>query len=308
MTGFGEHRAKINDATYICRVRSLNHRFLDIKLRLPRTDLVSLDLATRKLLQDTFKRGAVELTLSIEANRDSQDVTFNTKLAASYLKQSKALAKSLKLKQSAPSLDSILRLPGVVQSNALGGMLSGQDDAMTKLSDAEFIKKIIEPALKELKKSRRAEGQKLKAFLIKHLDEMDEHLKMVKELEVPEKERARTQIIERAKETVKLLTALSSTPTSDEFNSRLREEAVFWIERRDFAEERDRLGMHLKEFRNLILNGLESAGRKLEFLQQEILREINTLGTKAQSPAITKHTIELKTILERIREQLANVE
>lgn len=300
MTGYGESRAKFGTRTIICRARSLNHRFLDVKLRLPRPDLMALDLAIRKRLAELFKRGAIEVTVTVETGHESSETSINVKLAESYTNQAKRLAKKLKLGKTALSLDGLLRLPGVVAANGVA------DDLFAGTGDAEVIQQLILPALNALKNTRRAEGRKLYQILIGHLNEMGEHVEAIKALEQPEKEKARSQMIERAQETLKLLEGIRGQPISDEFATRLREEAVFWIERRDFAEERSRLELHLTEFRNQLK--AESAGRKLEFLQQEILREINTLGTKSQSTSITSHTIELKAILERAREQLANVE
>ncbi|MBI3544773.1 MAG: DUF1732 domain-containing protein [Deltaproteobacteria bacterium] len=321
MTGFGEHRLRVlsqgpqgKTRSLHCRVRSVNHRFLDVKLKLPRTDLMTLDGAVRKKLSELFKRGAVEVTLALEDSAaETADVRVNAAAAESYAKAARQLAKKLKLKSSQVSLDALLRLPGVVDG-AGGSSANGNafDDAFAGVAPEEIVARAVAPALQELKKTRLAEGAKLKAILIGHLDEMAIHLEALKRLEQPEKERARALLMERAQETLKLLEsargsgpAPSATASSD-FAARLREEAVFWIERRDFAEERARLEMHLAEFRRLLT--ADPSGRKLEFIQQEILREINTLGTKSQSTAITTHTVELKTILERIREQLANVE
>ncbi|MBI3555254.1 MAG: YicC family protein [Deltaproteobacteria bacterium] len=309
MTGFGEHRTKIAGTTVTCRVRTLNHRFLDIKLRLPRPDLMTLDMAIRKRLAEVLKRGSVEITLSVESSRDAQEATaatINDKVAAGYAQACRALAKKLKLPAQALTLDALLRLPGVVGTNASQPI----EEFLGGATDADIMQAAVEPALRALKKARQAEGSKLCQMLLKHLDEMEAHVDAIKALEAPEKEKARKLIIERAQDTLKLLGSLSQAATSDEFSARLREEAVFWIERRDFDEERERLAMHLKEFRKLLISPAlgDASGRRLEFVQQEVLREINTLGTKAQSPPITTRTIELKTILERIREQLANVE
>lgn len=308
MTGFGEARLKIAGMRLLCRARSVNHRFLDVKLRVPRTDLMNLDLAIRKKLQSMFKRGAVELSVVIESGKEGVDAAINTRVAENYAKTARALAKKLRLKNQELTLDGLLRLPGVVTIGSTGDTKVFEEGFSEATAD-ELLSKLIAPALEALKAARKSEGQTLALMITKHLDLMEDHLERIKALEGPEKERGRALIVERAQETVKILKSVSGAPISEEFMARLRDEAVFWIERRDFGEEKERLGMHLKEFRALLTKGsVEGAGRKLEFTQQEILREINTLGTKSQSPAITKHTIELKTILERIREQLANVE
>lgn len=301
MTGFGEARAKFGTLTLACRIRSLNHRFLDVKLRLPRNDMLSLDMATRKLLAESFKRGSVELTINTETLKDSADNLVNVKLAKTYFAAARELSKQLGGKATDLTLDALLRMPGVVGS-------SNGDETLLDLKDEDVLEKLVRPAIAALKTARKSEGQKLAAHILEMIRQMQNHLKELAALEGPEKERSRQHMIDRASETLKLLKTISSSQNTDEFSSRLREEAVFWIERRDFEEERMRLGMHLKTFHELLSNAQEVSGRKLEFIQQEILREINTLGTKAHSPAITAHTVELKTILERVREQLANVE
>lgn len=307
MTGYGEHRAKLAGTTYVCRARSLNHRFLDLKVRLPRADLMSLDLAVRKSLSAYFKRGAIELTLTAETDRESCAVALNATAAEKFAKQAQKIGKKLKLKNTSLTLDGLLRLPGVVAASG-----STHEEPLATAATDEVLAQLIEPALEALKKTRQAEGRKLTQMLLGHLGEMDAQVEAIAKLEAPEKEKARALMITRATETLKLLASASGAAApspSEEFAARLREEAVFWIERRDFDEERNRLAMHLAELRRLLCSPTEpSAGRKLEFIQQEVLREINTLGTKAQSPKITSHTIELKTILERVREQLANVE
>lgn len=303
MTGFGEARAKFGPLALGCRLRSVNHRFLDVKLRLPRNDMLALDMTVRKRLAEVFKRGAIEITISVETGKDSADSLINTKVAKSYWAAAKALARELGVssKSDAVTLEGLLKLPGVVGSTS-------SDESLLQIAENEILKKLVEPAIAALKTSRLTEGKKLAAHLVEMISQMQNHLAEIEKLEGPEKERARQAMIDRGTETLKLLKSIGPVSNADEFAGRLREEAVFWIERRDFEEERMRLGMHLKTFRELVGGTQEASGRKLEFIQQEILREINTLGTKAHSPAITSHTIELKAILERIREQLANVE
>jgi len=303
MTGYGESHLRLGRPTLVCRVRSLNHRHLDVKVRLPRPDLAALDLAIRKRVAELFKRGAVDVNVSIDATHESTSLELNLKTVESYARQAKALGaklKKLKIPATGLSLDGLLRLPGVFEASA--GIA---ENAFDGKQDGEILSKLVEPALAALKTARRAEGGKLRTIILAHLGEMLTHVGAITALEQPEKERARAQMIERAKETLQLLDTARGSPSED-FLGRLREEAVFWIERRDFAEERARLEMHLTDMNRQLSD--EPSGRKLEFLVQEIQREINTLGTKAQAPSITTHTIELKAILERIREQLANVE
>jgi len=303
MTGFAEARTTINGVALHCRVRSVNHRFLDLKTRFPRGDFALLEIAVKKRLAQLFKRGAIELSVQIENAEENTRPQLNLEVARTYWKQATQLARELSVE--APSLDAVFRFPGVLDQQ------SG-DDIRTKLSctDDVLLASLIEPALAALKKSRYAEGAELNTYLDGLLDQLEHHLGAIKTLEPTEKERARTVFVERATQTLAILTEAShggEIPLREEFAARMREEAVFWIERRDFEEERVRFEMHLNSVRALLKTPEETAGRKLEFVHQELLREVNTLGTKAQSSPITTHTIEMKTILERLREQLANV-
>jgi uncharacterized protein (TIGR00255 family) len=303
MTGYGEARAQFGTVAFVCRARSVNHRFLDLKIRLPRADVHALDAAIRKRASELFRRGAIELTVSAERPNESSIEQLNARVAQGYWKELNALAKKLKPKPKAGvALDALLRLPGVVGADS-------PESPLETLEPESLLKKLVDPALKQLQDSRATEGKKLAKHILGLIDEMDGHVAEIKRQEPGEKERAREAMMERARETMRFLSSISPGAKTDDFTSRLREEATLWVERRDFEEERMRLEMHLADFRRQI-SGKDPAGvsgRKLEFLQQEILREINTLGTKAQSNAITTRTIELKTLLERIREQLANV-
>jgi large subunit ribosomal protein L28 len=309
MTGYGEARATIKDFTIICRARSVNHRFLDVKTRLPRGENTFLDLAIRKQTSELFRRGAIDVSLSVETNEAALQQLINFKTAEAYWAAAQTLSHSLakKKKAAAPkplTLEGLLRLPGVVTTNRSDGFASSEE-ALSTLEPETIVERAVKPALMNLRKSRVTEGKRLASHLLELTSQLEKHATDIRSLEGPEKERARALVTERIQAT---LTLLQGNPQSADFAARLREEAAFWVERRDFDEERVRLEMHLKTLRNILMGKEEVSGRKLEFLHQELLREVNTLGTKSQSTAITGHTIELKTILERLREQLANVE
>lgn len=311
MTGFGEARFQWEGSTFRCRVRSLNHRFLEIKTRLPRSDLFALDTAIRKKIGETFKRGAIECSLSIESNAAKADAKINIEAAQNYWQQAQALQKALQKKSAKKntateklSIDTLLRLPGVVRTETPDEKFDLQtlESIQTKL-----LEKCIEPALGELKNTRKQEGAKLLKHFSEILQKLQACIDAIKKLEQPEKSRTIELFKTKAKETLEFLFGDKAlNEASKEFVSRLHEEASFWIEKRDYEEERVRFEMHLKEVSKLLQ--MSEPGKKLEFYQQELLREVNTLGTKAQSAQITPHIIEMKSLIEKLKEQLANVE
>lgn len=298
MTGYGEAQARVAGTEVLCRIRSLNHRFLEIKVRTPWPNMSGLEIAIRKRLGEAFRRGAIDVSLITAAKRQERVSRVNYETAESYSKAARALSRKLGEKHPPLSLDTLLRLPGVVSSE-------DESDALKPEHEDQLLEKAVVPSIRALQKARQAEGKKLLTHLTTLLDQLEENTKRIAALEEPEKARAREQMKSRVEETLQLLGAAAT----DDFSARLNQEAAIWIERRDFDEERVRFGAHLSRVRQLLRSGApDGLGRRIEFFHQELLRETNTLGTKAQSTAVTEITVEMKALLERLREQIANVE
>lgn len=321
MTGYAESRLSVprpnqEPVALVCRARSLNHRFLDLKLRLPRSDSPALDLAIRKAAGERFKRGAIEVSVGLEnagADPGSAPVAVNAVLAQRHWKNLLDLHDILKIESPAglqpalPTIDTLLRLPGVVAPE-------GSEAQLASVPEKKILDELVAAALAGLKADRQREGAAIGAHLEKLLSEIDTAMLAIAALETPEKEKTRLALVDRAKKSLQLVAQgmsddgqQASPALSMEFEGRLREEMAFWLERRDFEEERVRFKAHLARFRELIEKP-GAVGRQLEFVHQELLREINTLGNKAQSTAVSNHVVEIKALLERLREQLANVE
>ncbi|MEW6056050.1 MAG: YicC/YloC family endoribonuclease, partial [Bdellovibrionota bacterium] len=219
MTGYGEAQFKVDGIQLSCRVRSLNHRFLDIKLRLPRFELLALDMAIRRQVSRSFERGAIEISVSAENTSGTADKILNFQVAHRYWEAAGKLAKDLpkKKKVDLPSIDTLLRLPGVIDS-------SSAESALNEFTEDELLEKLIEPALKSLKKSRQGEGKKLFEHLIELLEQLDGHLRAIEGLEAPEKEKLRNTLTQRARETLRLLSNTSeNTANLHDFEKRLHE-------------------------------------------------------------------------------------
>ena len=298
MTGFARTQVRmvadgVDQIVYTLTLKSVNHRFLDLQLRLP-SGLDALEMELRRVLKETLVRGHVELALSVD--RSAQQKTgYNRELVAGYLDAFLAARAEFGL-TSEPDLNVALRLPGALQSE---GRNNGEED-MTAL--AESVKIQIGPLLNELKVMRAREGESLGAILHASLDKLAEATEGVAALRPEVEQRYQERLTQR-------LTAA----TGNEFNrQRLLEEVAVLVDRSDIAEELARMKTHIVHFRELLTAGGE-AGKKLDFLLQEMNREANTLlsktgGVGGKGTRITELGLAMKAEIEKMREQIQNVE
>jgi uncharacterized protein (TIGR00255 family) len=296
MTGFARVQVQtpIRDheqLSYTLTVKSVNHRFLDVQLRLP-SGLDALETELRKALKDSLVRGHVELTLSVD--RSSQQKSgYNRELVAGYLAAFNAARDENGL-QGEPDLNAILRLPGALQTENRG------DDDLAAV--AESVQREVGPLLEQLKTMRAREGESLMAILNGTLDRLEEATDGVAALRPEIEQRYQERLSQR------LIAA-----TGPEFNrQRLLEEVAVLVERSDIAEELARMHTHIGHFRELLTAGGE-LGKKLDFLLQEMNREANTLLSKTGSlggkgTRITELGLAMKSEIEKAREQIQNVE
>ncbi|MGD0729732.1 MAG: YicC/YloC family endoribonuclease [Terracidiphilus sp.] len=296
MTGFARVQVRVpirdeDQLSYTLTLKSVNHRFLDVQLRLP-PGLDALETELRKALKDNLIRGHVDLALSVDRSAQ-QKAGYNRELVAGYLEAFAAAHHDFGLTGEA-DLNVILRLPGALQSG-------NRDDAdMTAL--AESALKEIGPLLEQLKSMRAREGEALESILNGTLDRLADATDGVAALRPEVEERYQERLTQR------LLAA-----TGPEFNrQRLLEEVAVLVERSDIAEELTRMHTHIGHFRELLRAGGE-LGKKLDFLLQEMNREANTLLSKTGSVAgkgtrITELGLAMKSEIEKAREQIQNVE
>ena len=297
MTGFARSQVRVplpngEQLSYTLTVKSVNHRFLDVQLRLP-SGLDAVEMELRKALKDTLVRGHVDLTLQVDRS-SQQTAGYNRELVNGYLAAFSAAREEHGLTGQQPDLNAILRLPGALQSDSRG------DDDQAALT--ESVQREIAPLLEELKIMRAREGEALMAILHGTLDRLAEATEGVATLRPEVEERYQARLTER------LLAA-----TGPEFNrQRLLEEVAVMVERSDIAEELTRMTTHIGHFRELLAGGGE-IGKKLDFLLQEMNREANTLlsktgGAGGKGTRITELGLAMKSEIEKAREQIQNVE
>jgi uncharacterized protein (TIGR00255 family) len=299
MTGFARSQVRVplpngEQLSYTLNVKSVNHRFLDVQLRLP-SGLDALEMELRKALKDALVRGHVDLTLQVDRS-SQQTAGYNRDLVNGYLAAFSAAREENGLTGQQPDLNAILRLPGALQND---NRTSGDDDQAALV---ESVQLEIAPLLEELKIMRAREGEALVAILNGTLDRLAESTEGVAALRSEVEERYEARLTER------LLAA-----TGPEFNrQRLLEEVAVMVERSDIAEELERMTTHIGHFRELLAAGGE-IGKKLDFLLQEMNREANTLlsktgGAGGKGTRITELGLAMKSEIEKAREQIQNVE
>jgi len=294
MTGFARTQVRVNDQlSYTLSLKSVNHRFLDVQMRIP-SGLDALEMELRKALKDSLVRGHVDLTLSVD--RTSQQAAgYNRALVAAYVEAFKSACHEFGLTGS-PDLNAALRLQGALQSDSRA---NGDEDLEVL---AASVQKEIGPLLEDLKTMRAREGESLAEVLHATLDRLAEATAGVAELRPEVEQRAQERLTQR------LLAAVGQ-----EFNrQRVLEEIAVLVERSDISEELARMTTHIGHFRELLAAGGE-VGKKLDFLLQEMNREANTLlsktgGVGGQGTRITELGLAMKAEIEKAREQIQNVE
>lgn len=293
MTGWAEAVAESQGRVLHASVRSVNHRFLDLRVHLPE-GLDVLDAAVRRLVRDTIRRGHLDVFVHLESEAPPP-VRVNRQAAALYLEAAKALQREFELKAE-PDLGSILRLPGVVDTGA--ALDPAEADRI-----GELLERALGEALARLEGMREAEGRRLADELAPAAARVGACAERIEALA----EGARPAQVERLRERMReLLGDVQVDP------SRLAQEAAFAATRSDTAEETARLRSHLAAFTGALGGGGE-AGKKLDFLCQEMQREVNTILAKAPGLAadgleITRLALEAKGEIEKLREQVQNIE
>ena len=288
MTGFG--RGNYANELFAIRIelRSVNHRFLEIFLHLPR-NLRQLEEKFRRVIGEKLQRGKIDVTVHFEAiGIGAARVRLDHALAAGYHEALLELAARYELPLQ-------LRLEHLLQLPDLFTIEPGEFDANILW---EGISQALNEALGELTTMRRAEGDKLVADLLKRIDNISELVVIIEARAPAVPEAYRAQLHKR-------LTEVLGQPGLDEI--RLAQEIAIYADRCNITEELVRLRSHLGELRGT-LEGEGALGRKADFILQEINREINTIGAKANDLAIAEAVIEVKTELEKIREQIQNLE
>jgi uncharacterized protein (TIGR00255 family) len=296
MTGYAQARVETTDLALRVSVKSVNHRFLDLKMRVPE-GLEQYEPRLRQVVRDRIHRGHVEIQVAAEP-RTAATVQVNQELVKAYLRAAEALRQETR---AAADVDvvALLRLPGVI--SGLGIAAPQSEESREQLGRA--LEDCLRDALATLDEMRRAEGAHLIEELRAHLAKIEAEADQVRVLAETLRPAFAKRLDARLKE---LLSGASIEP------ARLAQEAAILAERSDISEELQRLRSHVSQFGNL-LGGAGEMGKKLDFLLQEMNREANTLlsktpGVDAEALAITGLALEIKSDIEKLREQVQNIE
>ena len=287
MTGYGKSNMSKNLREYQVEIKSVNHRYLDVSVKMPRS-LSYLEEEIKKAVSSKLTRGKVDVFITFNNNSlEGRDIKINTEIARMYIKELRDLAESEGIVADIPVTE-ISKLPDVltIQNN--------QDDETIKNELLEVSSKAID----NLVDMRKVEGEKIAQDLLVRIQDIEKKVKKISSLS--------TGLIEEY--VVKLNTRIKELLQDQEIDeARLAQEVVIYADKCSIEEEVTRLNSHIYQFREL-LNSNEAMGKKLDFMIQEMNRETNTIGSKANNLEITNEVINMKTQLENIREQVQNIE
>jgi uncharacterized protein (TIGR00255 family) len=294
MTGYGRAQKLTDGRDILVELRSVNHRYYEFSARLPRTCMY-LEEKLKTFLNGTIARGKVEVSVTITRpdGRDAQ-IAVNNSIAEGYVNALRAMNEELGENgriwlADDITLSSLLRLPDLFT------VTKEQDD------EAEVwagVSAAAAEALESFLQMRQAEGERLAADLSGKLDTLDGMLAQIEALEPGVAENYRNRLLTKLKE------LLADTNIDEQ---RILTETAIFAEKTAIDEETGRLHSHIAQFRELLTLG-EPIGRKLDFLVQEMNREVNTIGSKAQDLGITRLVVDMKSEIEKIREQIQNIE
>jgi uncharacterized protein (TIGR00255 family) len=290
MTGYGRGECSQAGIKITTEVSSVNRKQAEVNVYLPR-ELEALELQVRSEVNKRIARGRLTVKVALHAGENFYvgKVQLNVPLAKAYAVEIAKLGRALKLPEPV-SLDILLRAPGVLRTE-------------DELSNAEdfwpVVQKSVVRGLENLVKMREREGAHLGADLQKRIAEMRKSVELIRTRAPEMVTRYQEQLRQRIKN------AGLELPSGDD--ERLLKEVIYFADRSDISEELTRLGSHFKQFADS-LKSKEPVGRTLDFLAQEINREVNTIGSKASDSAISREVVKLKADLEKVREQVQNVE
>ena len=287
MTGYGKSNMSKNLREYQVEIKSVNHRYLDVSVKMPRS-LSYLEEEIKKAVSANLTRGKVDVFITFNNNSlEGRDIKINTEIARMYIKELRNLAETEGIVADIPVTE-ISKLPDVltIQSN--------QDDETIKNELLEVTNKAIE----NLVEMRKVEGEKIAQDLLVRIQDIEEKVKKISALS--------TGLIDEY--VVKLNTRIKELLQDQEIDeARLAQEVVICADKCSIEEEVTRLNSHIYQFRELLQSD-EAVGKKIDFMIQEMNRETNTIGSKANNLEITNEVINMKTQIENIREQVQNIE
>jgi uncharacterized protein (TIGR00255 family) len=296
MTGFGSARAEAENLSVFIEIKSVNHRHLDVHVKLP-VEFQSFENVVRQQVSSSFKRGRFDAFVRIEYKREKIRLEANRDLIRAYMDLMSGLKKDLAL-QGDISLEMITKLPGLVTVS--NGDISPEESALI----GRQLGEATQTAVAQLKQMRLNEGQSLMADIDRRIANIGRQLEIIMSGAGDFVEHYRQQLIARVTELAPKLVADSG--------NRLEMEALLYAERSDIAEETTRLGSHLDQF-NGLKNLKDEIGKRMDFILQEMNREVTTILSKTSGlnelgAGLGQAAIEIKVEIEKLREQVQNIE
>lgn len=286
MTGFGREEAAVGPYQIVAEVKSLNGKQSDINTRIAPV-LRPYESEIRGMVNTKLGRGTIDLTISVKQDGVSKPMSINTNLAKSYYKGMLQIATELGLPQE-NILATLMSMPEIV----------APDQESLEENDWHAMRNVIEIAINNLRNHRQVEGVSLNKDLENCIANIEKGLQEILPFEPLRIERLRAKINTSMEEWV---------ATANIDKNRLEQEMIYYIEKIDFSEEKIRLTQHCNYFREILNNNDEIKGKKLGFVLQEVGREINTLGSKANDADIQRIIVDMKDQLEKAKEQVLNV-
>ncbi len=287
MTGYGKANISKNERNYQAEIKSVNHRYLDINIKMPRA-ISYLEEDIKNCISNQIKRGKVDVFITFENNSsEGKNIKINTEIAKMYISELKKLAEKENINSNI-EVTEISKYPDVLS------IQNEQDDEIIRTETLE----VVNLAVNQLVNMRQIEGNKIATDLANRIQDIKQKIMEISSLS--------TGLIKDY--VVKLETRIKELLQNKEIDeTRLAQEVVIYADKCSVEEEITRLDSHISQFSNL-LNSNEAVGKKLDFIIQEMNRETNTIGSKANNLEITNDVIDIKTQIENIREQVQNIE
>ncbi len=286
MTGFGQSKSEYNGKVIRVEIKSLNARTTEIRCKLPNS-FRDREMDLRKKVLDALQRGKMDLTVTVDGIADEENTFINADAFRKYYKELNTLRTELNITEG-DILQSILRIPNVI----------GQNDELADDEAWTTLLKTVDNAIISINRFRADEGLVLKADLIERVKSIELNLKAIEPFEAVRVDRIKDRLKKNMEEFV---------VKHQVDQNRYEQEILYYIEKLDINEEKVRLGQHCIYFMEELDSRDDQKGRKLSFITQEIGREINTIGAKAQDSDIQQYVVMMKDELEKLKEQLANI-
>ena len=292
MTGFGRAAGALSARYFVAvTAKSVNHRFLETSVRLPEY-LWEAESLIRAIASETFSRGKLDSSVRVQrTGQPEYNVRINAQLANAVVPRLKSIAEELGLGTTFSGSD-LLRVPDLLQVEAV--------DAEITDEERDVLAALVREAFAQMLAMRAREGESLHADITARLA----HIRALQQRVSEHREEIRAELLASYQQRVREIASAAGVEVD---HDRIAQEVVLMVEKGDIAEELTRLSHHVDQIEKAV-GRKEPAGKKLDFLSQEMLREVNTMGSKSRSAALRSVVVELKTEVERVREQVQNVE